>query len=124
MVAAAYTSGIHAARQHRQPPAKEDSMPRIQLRITGDRDVFDDVMTAIHGIDRIERVEEVDDFMSDFRDDSSSQNLSDDMSSRTYTLEVEVPNDKIGERVREIAEETAGTREAAIEFIGPDENEV
>ncbi|NID15331.1 hypothetical protein [Luteibacter yeojuensis] len=99
-------------------------MPRIQLRITGDRDVFDDVLTAVHGIDRVERVEEIDDFMSDFRDDSSSQNLSDDMSSKTYTLEVEVPNERIGERVREIAEETAGTREAAIEFIGPDEIEM
>ncbi|MGF6709803.1 hypothetical protein QFZ41_000767 [Luteibacter sp. W1I16] len=99
-------------------------MPRVLLRITGDRDIFDDVANAIHGIDRVERVEEIDDFMNDFRDDSSSQNLSDDMSSRTYTLEVEVPNDKVGERVREVAEETAGTREAAIEFIGPDENEI
>ncbi|MET0256080.1 MAG: hypothetical protein ABWZ85_08075 [Luteibacter sp.] len=99
-------------------------MPTIQLRVTGDRDIFDDVMNAIHGIDRVERVEEIDDFMSDFRDDSSSQNLSDDMSSKTYTLEVEVPNDKIGERVREVAEETAGTREAAIEFVNPDENEI
>ncbi|WP_448096983.1 hypothetical protein [Luteibacter yeojuensis] len=99
-------------------------MPRVLLRITGDRDIFDDVVNAIHGVDRVERVEEIDDFMSDFRDDSSSQNLSDDMSSRTYTLEVEVPNEKVGERVREIAEETAGTREAAIEFIGPDESEI
>lgn len=99
-------------------------MPRIQLRITGDRDVFEDVLTAIHGIDRVERVEEIDDIMNDYRDDSSSQNLSDDMSSRTYTLEVGVPNERIGERVREIAEETAGTREAAIEFIRPEENEV
>jgi hypothetical protein len=99
-------------------------MPRIQLRITGDRDVFDDVVTAIHGLDRIEYVEEIDDFMNDFRDDSSSQNLSDDMSSKTYTVEIEVPNDKVGERVREVAEETAGTREAAIEFVYPDENEI
>jgi hypothetical protein len=99
-------------------------MPRIQLRITGDRDVFDDVINAIHGLDRIEYVEEIDDFMNDFRDDSSSQNLSDDMSSRTYTVEIEVPNDKVGERVREVAEETAGTREAAIEFVYPDENEI
>ncbi|MDQ0011130.1 Na+/phosphate symporter [Luteibacter jiangsuensis] len=99
-------------------------MPRILLRITGDRDIFDDVANAIHGIDRVERVEEIDDFMSDFRDDSSSQNLSDDMSSRTYTLEVEVPNEKVGEHVRQVAEEAAGSREAAIEFIGPDENEI
>ena len=99
-------------------------MPLIRLRITGDRDIFDDVVNALHGIDRVERVEEIDDFMSDFRDDSSSQNLSDDMSSRTYTMEIEVPNEKIGERVREIAEETAGTREAAIEFVDPDENEI
>ncbi|KJV27776.1 hypothetical protein [Luteibacter yeojuensis] len=99
-------------------------MPRIQLRITGDRDVFDDVINAIHGLDRIEYVEEIDDFMNDFRDDSSSQNLSDDMSSKTYTVEIEVPNDKVGERVREVAEETAGSREAAIEFVYPDENEI
>lgn len=98
-------------------------MPRIQLRITGDRDVFDDVINALHGIDGIERVEEVDDFMNDFRDDSSSQNLSDDMSSKTYTVEVESPRSKL-ERVREVAEETAGTREAAIEFVDPDENEI
>ncbi|MGN6481642.1 hypothetical protein [Luteibacter sp.] len=99
-------------------------MPRIQLRITGDRDVFDDVITAIHGLDRIEYVEEIDDLMMGVRDDSSSSELSDDVGSRTYTVEVEVPNDKVGERVREVAEETAGTREAAIEFVYPDENEI
>ncbi|UPG93305.1 hypothetical protein [Luteibacter aegosomatissinici] len=99
-------------------------MPRIQLRITGDRDVFDDVVNAIHGLDRIEYVEEIDDFGSGFRDDSSSFESSDDMSSSTYTVEIEVPNDKVGERVREIAEETAGNREAAIEFVYPDENEI
>ncbi|MGF6493441.1 hypothetical protein ABIE56_001621 [Luteibacter sp. 621] len=99
-------------------------MPRIQLRITGDRDVFDDVVNAIHGLDRIEYVEEIDDFASDIRDDSSSLDLSDDVGSRTYTVEIEVPNDKVGERVREVAEETAGTREAAIEFVYPDENEI
>ncbi|MDQ7996005.1 MAG: hypothetical protein AAGC76_09135 [Luteibacter sp.] len=99
-------------------------MPRIQLRITGDRDIFDDVMNAIHGVDRVERVEEIDDLMMGVRDDSSSSELSDDVGSRTFTLEVEVPNEKVGERVREIAEETAGTREAAIEFIGPDESEI
>ncbi|QDE40360.1 hypothetical protein FIV34_14650 [Luteibacter pinisoli] len=99
-------------------------MPRIQLRITGDRDVFDDVINAIHGLDRIEYVEEIDDFGSDIRDDSSSLDLSDDVASRTYTVEIEVPNDKVGERVREVAEETAGTREAAIEFVYPDENEI
>jgi hypothetical protein len=50
--------------------------------------------------------------------------LSDDVGSRTFTVEVEVPNDKVGERVREVAEETAGNREAAIEFIGDDEIEM
>lgn len=99
-------------------------MPRIQLRVTGDRDIFDDVMNAIHGIDRVERVEEIDDLMMGVRDDSSSSELSDDVGSRTFTLEVEVPNDKVGERVREVAEETAGTREAALEFVNPDENEI
>ncbi|WP_036143046.1 hypothetical protein [Luteibacter sp. 9135] len=99
-------------------------MPLIQLRITGDRDIFDDVMNAIHGIDRVERVEEIDDLMMGVRDDSSSSELSDDVSSRTYVLEVEVPNAKVGEEVRSVAEETAGTREAAIEFVDPDESEI
>jgi hypothetical protein len=99
-------------------------MPRIQLRITGDRDIFDDVMNAIHGVDRVERVEEIDDFGMGFRDDSSSLNLSDDASSKTYTLEVEVPNETVGEEVRAVAEETAGTREAALEFVNPDESEI
>ena len=99
-------------------------MPRIQLRITGDRDIFDDVMNAIHGVDRVERVEEIDDFGMGIRDDSSSLDLSDDASSKTYTLEVEVPNEKVGEEVRAVAEETAGTREAALEFVNPDESEI
>jgi hypothetical protein len=103
---------------------EENPMPRIQLRITGDRDIFDDVVNAIHGIDRVERVEEIDDFGMGVRDDSSSSELSDDVGSRTFTVEVEVPNDKVGERVREVAEETAGNREAAIEFIGDDEIEM
>jgi hypothetical protein len=99
-------------------------MPLIQLRITGDREIFDDVLNAIHGIDRVERVEEIDDFGMGVRDDSSSSELSDDIGSKTYTLEVEVPNDKVGEEVRSVAEETAGTREAAIEFVDPDESEI
>ena len=99
-------------------------MPLIQLRITGDREIFDDVMNAIHGVDRVERVEEIDDLMMGVRDDSSSSELSDDIGSKTYTLEVEVPNDKVGEEVRSVAEETAGTREAAIEFVEPDESEI
>lgn len=99
-------------------------MPRIHLRITGDRDIFEDVMSAIHGVDRVERVEEIDDFAMGVRDDSSSSELSDDIGSRTFTVEVEVPNDKVGERVREVAEETAGNREAAIEFIDDEEDEI
>ena len=99
-------------------------MPLIQLRITGDREIFDNVLNAIHGIDRVERVEEIDDFGMGVRDDSSSSELSDDIGSKTYTLEVEVPNDKVGEEVRSVAEETAGTREAAIEFVDPDESEI
>ena len=39
-------------------------MPLIQLRITGDRDIFDDVMNAIHGIDRVERVVKLGAFIS------------------------------------------------------------
>jgi len=99
-------------------------MPKIILRVTGDRDIFDDVMNAIHGVDRVERVEEIDDLMSGVRDDSSSSELSDDVGSSTYTLEVEVPNEKVGEEVRAVAEETAGTREAALEFVTDDENEI
>ncbi|WP_426702664.1 hypothetical protein ACPPVV_06595 [Rhodanobacter sp. Col0626] len=91
-------------------------MPTIRFRLTGSRDDADAVMTALHGIDRIERVEEIDDMMPGMREDSSSSESVSDSEGQVYCIEVDTPNDQLADIVRGSAEVIAHDREAGIEF--------
>ncbi|TCV97098.1 hypothetical protein EC912_10193 [Luteibacter rhizovicinus] len=99
-------------------------MPTIHLRVTGTRDAFDTVLSAIEGVDQVDRVEEIDDLMNEMRDDSSSSEMSDDTAgSTTYVAEIQAPKNRL-EQVRITAEATAMNMEAALEFLGPDDDEM
>ena len=92
-------------------------MPMIRIRMTGSRDDANSLITALHGIDDIEHVEEIDDLAPRMRDDSSSNELIDDNEGRVYVIEVDTPDDMHADAVRDMALEQARTLDAGIEFI-------
>jgi len=91
-------------------------MPKVRFRLIGTRTDADAVMAALHGIDDIERVEEIDDLMPDMRDDSSSSELASDSEGKIYYIEVDTPNDQVADTVRGSAEVIAREYDAGIEF--------
>ncbi|HEV7777255.1 MAG TPA: hypothetical protein VGO76_10330 [Luteibacter sp.] len=92
-------------------------MPMIRLLLTGSRDNADTVINALHGIEDVEHVEEVDDLTPQMRDDSSSSELTDDDGPGIYYIEVDTPNERVADTVKLVAEATAMNLEAAVEFV-------
>lgn len=92
-------------------------MPRIYLRIMASQNDTDNVISALHSLDSVERVEEVADLMPRIQDDSSSAGLQDDVGPGIHTVEVEVPHLSQGDEVRRVAEDAALQSGATVEFI-------
>lgn len=93
-------------------------MPLLRFRLTGRQFDVDAVITAIHGIDGVEHVEEVADLMPHLDDDSSSAGLPDDMSGAdVHAIEVDAPNAETADRVREQVDRAAETYGLAVEFV-------
>ncbi|KRE97841.1 hypothetical protein ASG87_15055 [Frateuria sp. Soil773] len=95
-------------------------MPMIRIRLIGSREEADTVISALHGIDGIEHVEEIDDLVPQMRDDSSSSELVDDSEGHLYTIEVDAPDDLYADAVRGVAEVEANRLNAGIEFVEDD----
>ena len=91
-------------------------MPMVRFRLTGSRADADAMIAALHGINDIEHVEEIDDVMSGMRDDSSSSNSVSDSEAQLYRIEVDAPNDMLADTVRGSAEAIARELDAGIEF--------
>jgi hypothetical protein len=91
-------------------------MAIVRFLLTGSRNDADTVINALHGIDGIEHVEEVDDLQPKMRDDSSSSQLVDDSEGQVYYIEVMAPTNRI-ETVRVIAESQAADRGLGVEFV-------
>lgn len=93
-------------------------MQTIRLRLTGTETDADALMNAIHALDGIEHVEEVDDLMPHGDDDdSSSSGLSEDLGPGLHDIEIEAPNARFATRVRDVADAVAEDRGIAIEFV-------
>ncbi|HEU4671220.1 MAG TPA: hypothetical protein VFR91_10970 [Dyella sp.] len=92
-------------------------MPMVRMRLIGSREDTDAVINALHGIDGIEHVEEVDDLAPAMRDDSSSSELVDDSEGRMYFVEILASSERRAEAVRTVAEEIGGARGMAVEFV-------
>jgi len=92
-------------------------MPMIRIRMTGSRDDANSLITALHGIDDIEHVEEIDDLAPRMREDSSSSELVDDSEGGVYVIEVDTPDDMHADAVRDVALSHARVLDAGIEFI-------
>jgi hypothetical protein len=111
------TFRMRAACQHAATASSEEStMPKVRFRLIGSRADADAVIAALHGINDIEHVEELDDLMSGMRDDSSSSELASDSEGRIYCIEVDTPNDQLADTVRGSAEVLAREHDAGIEF--------
>ena len=91
-------------------------MPMVRFRLTGGRADADAMIAALHGINDIEHVEEIDDVMTGMRDDSSSSDSISDSEAQLYRIEVEAPNDQLADNVRVNAEALAHQLDAGIEF--------
>jgi len=92
-------------------------MPMIRFRLFGSRANTDTVISALHGIDEVEHVEEVDDLMPHMRGDSSSSELGSDSEGKLYCVEVDCPTDEVAEVVRECAQAVSHQLRASIEFV-------
>jgi hypothetical protein len=92
-------------------------MPHIYMRLVATQDEANDVMSAIHSLDCVERVEEIADLMSGMEDDSSSAGLPDDAGPGIHNVEVELPHLSKSELVRQVAEEAAMRHAVTVEFV-------
>jgi hypothetical protein len=92
-------------------------MPTVHIRITGSRDDADMLLTTLHGIDGIERVEELDDQALYLRDDSSSTDLIDDNGSELFMVEVQAADSLHANAVRAVTEVEASLLGAVVEFV-------
>jgi hypothetical protein len=88
----------------------------VRFRLTGGRADADAMIAALHGIDDIEHVEEIDDIMTVMRDDSSSSDSISDSEGQLYRIEVDAPSDELADTVRGSAEAIAHELNAGIEF--------
>ena len=92
-------------------------MSMVRFRLIGSRENADSVIATLHGLDRVEHVEEIDDLMSGMRDDSSSSDSISDSEGHVYNIEVDAPGDRLADDVRARAEEAAADCGAGIEFM-------
>jgi hypothetical protein len=88
----------------------------VRFRLIGGRADADAMIAALHGINDIEHVEEIDDMMTGMRDDSSSSDSISDSEAQLYRIEVDAPNDELADTVRVSAEALAHELDAGIEF--------
>jgi hypothetical protein len=92
-------------------------MAILRFRITGNRGAVDDLLARLHSIDKIDRLEEVDDEIPTMRDDSSSTDSADDDLGETYRIEIHAPDHAAKEMVQDVIEVSARDLDAAIEFV-------
>ena len=93
-------------------------MTIVRIRLTGSEDDASALITLLHGLDGIERIEEIADLMPHMDDpDSSSAGLVDDVGPGVHAIEIEARDLPMAERVREFADRAAETLDATIEFV-------
>lgn len=90
----------------------------VRIRLTGSADDARELMTAIHSVDGVERVEEVDDLMARLDDeDSSSAGLTDDVGPGLHDIEIEAPHERAAKHVLNIADAIALDLGVPIEIV-------
>ncbi len=92
-------------------------MALLRIRLTGSDDTARAVINLLQSLDGIEHVEEIGDLMSHMDDaDSSSAGLSDVEGPQMHEIEIDLPNESTGRKVREAVEALAFDLDALVEF--------
>lgn len=92
-------------------------MALLRIRLTGSDDTARAVINLLQSLDGIEHVEETGDLMPGLDDaDSSSAGLSDVDGPQMHAIEIEVPNESTGRKVREAVEALSFDLDALVEF--------
>jgi len=91
-------------------------MATLRFRMFGSDNQLGTLMALLHGMDEVDRVEEVADQMHGMRDDSSSADLPDDAGLDFHDVEARTRSRSV-ERVRHLVERTAGDIDAMVEFV-------
>jgi hypothetical protein len=107
-------NGMSVAAQPKFP--LEVAMRIIRFRLFGNSNQADSMITALHELDQVDRVEEVADQMH-LRDDTSSLGLPDDEGPDFHCIEAHATNSTAAERVHDLVEITARDINAAVEFV-------
>ena len=92
-------------------------MSIVRLRVTGSQTQANALVTSLHGLDQVRRVEEIDDQMRGMRDDSSSSELVDDIGPDLHCLEVQVSGKRSADLIRALAETSARDLGVVVEFV-------
>lgn len=93
-------------------------MGMLRFRLTGPEAGLASMMSALEGIDNVDRVEEVGDLMGGMRDDSSSAQLSDDIGySAAHDVEVHASSADALADVHAAIERAAAELGVAVEFV-------
>ena len=92
-------------------------MSIVRLRMTGSQTQANALVTTLHGLDQVRRIEEIDDQMRGVRDDSSSSELVDDIGPDVHCVEVEVNGKHNAELIRSLAENSARELGVVLEFV-------
>ncbi len=93
-------------------------MPTVRIRLTGTESDTQSMISMLHGLDGIEHIEEVADLMPHMDDeDSSSAGLHDVRNLSVHAIEVEAPDDRAAERVRNLADAVAVDLQVTVEMV-------
>jgi hypothetical protein len=92
-------------------------MALLRIRLTGSDDAVRAVMNLLQSLDGIEHVEEISDLMTHMDDaDSSSAGLSDVEGPQMHEIEIDIPNESTGRKVREAVDALAFDLETLVEY--------
>jgi hypothetical protein len=99
-------------------------MSMLRIRLTGSNDTARAVMNLLQSLEGIEHVEEISDLMPHMDDaDSSSAGLHDVRGGDMHDIEIEIPNESTGRKVREAVEAMAFDLDALVEFDSDEDDD-
>src|SRR3546814_10914972 len=113
----ALVTGVQTCALPISPHAQGSKMALLRIRLTGSDDAVRAVINLLQSLDGIEHVEEIGDLMTHMDDaDSSSAGLSDVVGPQMHEIEIGVPNESTGRKLRDAVDALAFDLEALVEF--------
>ena len=93
-------------------------MSMVRIRLTGTDDAASSLISLLHGIDGVERAEEIADLMPHMDDeDSSSAGLPDDIGPGIHSIEVATSDAEVARKVRNAIGDVADELQASVEYV-------